>query len=590
MNAVELRGITRRRILPSWGTPSLAVALLAVASPIVIAAAEPDATVAVGELQTEDEGEDVTKMAAFNVQADRVEEFGFRVGVELRNPFGSATPIVRAIYPNTAAAKAGLRPGDRVVKTDGASAAVTLFSLSKWSKLSRRKWAEIAAGKKSVTWTLDVESWDQKEKRTVKMEVPTAPPRWGASKWQPPAGRTSAVVEPGPLADLAREMLGNGIWVVARGVALLGFERKPEPWLGYEWLLTTTNVERHRLFVTQQRGRTEMVFDRSGGGQPGVQFLTSPNGALEKWHRYRQRGEAKFEEMALEEAREAFQREIDFWTKEVGRVTGRWPFEWLKTEAPGANIAAGAASAPRPAADTIAMGQRADTFLKLTPATEAQKALFAEALGKLGADAERWAYTETARGLEDSRVTVVRVDPGKSDAERCTLLKLDGKAPKPADVKRWREEGRDVSPSLGDLPPIAGLVDVNDVRVFAEETASIVFELPLRGGNAQFPAEKFQALFRVNKTHRGFEDFVVKMRESFRVAKVVSVTEAGITARFQTLDPRYAPQPVYLKAGGAVRVLLVKFARSFESTRTDFQAVTPPLESVLGEPVRLPTL
>jgi hypothetical protein len=188
------------------------------------------------------------------------------------------------------------------------------------------------------------------------------------------------------------------------------------------------------------------------------------------------------------------------------------------------------------------------------------------------------AYTETAKGLEDKRVTVVRVDPSKPDGERCTLLKIDGKAPKPEEVKQWRFEGRDVSATLGDLPPIRNLVDTDDIRVASEDMTSVVFELPMRGGNKQFPAERFQALFRVNKTHRGFEDFRVKLRESFRVAGVISISEAGVEARFQTFDPKLAPQPVYLRAGGAVRVLLVKFARAFESTRTEFTKVTPGTE------------
>lgn len=59
------------------------------------------------------------------------------------------------------------------------------------------------------------------------------------------------------------------------------------------------------------------------------------------------------------------------------------------------------------------------------------------------------------------------------------------------------------------------------------------------------------------------------------VAGVAKVTEAGLEVRFQTLDPALAPQPMQLKAGGGVRVLLVKFSRSFEATRTDFKRVVP---------------
>jgi hypothetical protein len=526
----------------------------------------------------DDDTDDVTRMEAFSVKAERLETFGFRVRGHLGNPFGSAQPTVRSVTPNTAAAKAGLRPGDRILTTDGASSAVTLFSLNKWRKLFARKAAEIASGKKVVTWVLEVESPDGKEKRTVRMSIPTLPPRWGATKWQPPAGRPPATVEAGPLATRAREVLENGIWTQAGFSREIGMDStEAKPLLGYEWSLSPRNGERRTIFVTQQRGRTEIVLVH-GTPSGGATFLTSTTGALEKGEAYARKDPTKRrrpEKLDEEETRAVFEREVEFWLNEVGRVTGRWPFEILKT----ANLLANAdGTTGTPATNTtraIPMGQRAESFLKLTPATDEQKKLFADALGKLGADEGQWAYTETVKGIEDKRVTTVRVDPSKPDAERCMLLKIDGKAPKPEEVKQWRFEGRDVSPALGDLPPIRNLVDADDVRVATENATSIVFELPLRGGNPQFPAEKFQALFRVNKTHRGFEDFRVKLRESFRVVGVVSVSEAGIEARFQTFDPAHPPQPVYLKAGGAVRVLLVKFARSFESTRTDFARVTP---------------
>lgn len=527
----------------------------------------------------DDDVDDITRMAAFSVQAERLETFGFRVRGELRSPFGSAHPTVRSVTPNTAAAKAGLRPGDRILTTDGASGAVTLFSLSKWRKLFDRKNAEIASGRKTVSWVLEVESPDGKEKRTVRMSIPTLPPRWGATKWQPPEGRAPAKVESGPLAKLAQDVLDNGIWTVAhfpRDIVPDGTKEKPL--LGFEWVLSPQPEERRSIFVTQQRGRTEIVLTH-GTPARGATFLTSPSGAFENGSAYARKDpeqRRRPEKLDEEQTREVFEREIAFWLNDVGRATGRWPFEVLKSANVMAN-ADGTTGSPlaNGAARVIPMGQRAESFLKLTPANEAQKKLFAEALAKLGGDDGVWAYTETAKGLEDKRVTVVRVDPSKPDAERCTLLKIDGKPPKPEEVKQWRFEERDVSPTLGDLPPIRNLVDTDDVRVAAETVTSYVFELPIRGGNPQFPAEKFQALFRVNKTHRGFEDFRVKLRESFRVAGVLSVSEAGIEARFQTFDPALAPQPVYLKAGGAVRVLLVKFARSFESSRTDFQKVVP---------------
>ena len=133
--------------------------------------------------------------------------------------------------------------------------------------------------------------------------------------------------------------------------------------------------------------------------------------------------------------------------------------------------------------------------------------------------------------------------------------------------------------ALGDLPPLASIVDLRDLRVHGEETASVVFELPIRSDSADFPAEKFQALFRVNKAQRSCEEIAIKLREGFRVGGVVKVTEAGLLARFQTLDPAHPPQPVLLKGGGAARIVLVRFARDFEMTRSDFKRVEPDAET-----------
>jgi hypothetical protein len=63
----------------------------------------------------------------------------------------------------------------------------------------------------------------------------------------------------------------------------------------------------------------------------------------------------------------------------------------------------------------------------------------------------------------------------------------------------------------------------------------------------------------------------------------VKVIEAGLHARFQTLDPAHPPQPVLLKGGGAMRFVLVKIGRDFETTRTDFKRVTP-LDDVVAPP------
>lgn len=547
------------------------------------------------EDKDDDDGEDLVMLSAYNVKADRIEDFGVRVWgtTYYRGPektfWPKFMPMISAIVPNTAASKAGLKPGEYIIRADGQSMRQGLFSMGKWRKTQAKKWAEVNSGKKNVTWTLELQSPATKATRTVKLVVPTPPPHWGASTWRAPEGRTPSVVtEPGPLAERARTIFDNGVWALLdwRFERVLGLRFAPgeEP-TGYEWRIGNRQEGLHRIFVTQFRGHTDVFLETSSRATGSRIYLTSPSGALEKaWHWPRK---GKSGEAPLEEAREGFEHELDFWTTKVEKVSARWPME-VK---PGFDANAIFATAmmkgnsPAPVERPLA-----EQFLKLPPATEAQQAMFSDAYGKIGAEQDRWAYTETFRGVENKRVTMMRVDPSKPEAERCVLLTVDGKPPTAEDIQRWRDDGHDSPKALSSLPPLTSIVDLKDLRVFKDETAAVVFELPIRSGNAEFPTEKFQALFRVNKTYRSFEDITVKMRESFRVAGVVKVTEAGLSARFQTLDPAHPPQPVSLKGGGAVRIVLVKLSRDFEATRTNFKRVQPYVEPDPAEPAPLPIL
>ncbi|MES2697225.1 MAG: PDZ domain-containing protein [Verrucomicrobiota bacterium] len=589
MTLAALSGTPRRRACRRLGFPRFALALAAFVGPLLVgAAAQPPApstanapAAAVDETAASD---DIASLAVYNVKADRIEDFGLRV---METPHSGANSVtiffakfsllITAVLPNTAAARAGLQPGERILKSEGRSTVGSAYSAAKfraWYQTQAKKWEEVAAGKKDVTWTLEVENPATKAVRTVKLVLPTPPPHWGASVWQPPVGRVPATVpEPGPLAERSRAVLDNGTWTMVHD----GFFQKilgkntslPFEPTGYEWRLATNKQgDEHRIFVTQFRGRTDVVLEAFSRATGRRAYLTSPSGVLERAWRWTRKDKG---EISLDEARAGFDHEFDLWTTKVEKVSARWPFEVKPGYDANAIFAVLAAKAGTPAA--AVPRALAEPFLKLRPATEAQQALFADAYRKLGVEHDQWAYTEASRGLEDKRLLVTRVDPSRPEAERCVLLSIDGRAPAPADVERWRDDGGDMPKALGDLPPLTSVVDLKDVRIFQEETASVVFELPLRADNGGFPAEKFQALFRVNKTHRAFETIAVKLRDSFRLGGVVQVTEAGLDLGFQTLDPALAPQPVRLKAGGGVRVLLVKFSRSFEATRTEFKRV-----------------
>lgn len=518
--------------------------------------------------------EDAMKLPPFEVNGVRMEDLGFRFGFGLLirvpgNIFTIKTySIITEVIPNTPAAKAGLRPGDQIYKIDGQSKSFFL-AIRKLRALQEQKWAELEGGKKSVTCSLEVGAPGAVQRRTITMVIPSPAPHWGSEKWSSPEGRLPAIVkESGPLAALAQEVLDNGIWSALSETWL--FDVPPtdvSPVLGYEWRIAEPSGT-HRIWITEQRGKTEILVQYLSPEMASALFLTSPMGAMDK-ARYSQSKKNKEKEMPVEELRTRFEKEINFWVTRVGPITGRWPFEAspMKTEAiaasSGARDESGQPGAPL-----------AKAFLKLPVATPEDKQLFFDALGKVGLDVDVWAYTENSRSFDD-RVLTIRFDPSKPPEERCTLLRVDGKVPKAALLQQWRNEGHGAHEGLGELPALASIVDTNDVRIYSNETAAVVFELPVKASNSEFPADKFQARFRVNKTSHGFEDFSVKLRESMRVVGIAKVTDAGLEARFQTFDPALVPQPVFLKMGGGVRVFFVKVSRALEVTRTDFKRVAP---------------
>jgi hypothetical protein len=564
------------------------------------------------EADADDVMGDVTLLPALNASAGRIEDFGFRVSPAYdpaRSSFFNRVyaPVVDVVLPNTAASRAGLEPGDRIVSSDGAPAASGSFSLKKWRRIQESKWAAVARGDSDVTWTLVVESATTQKRRTLHLRIPTPPPRWGDAVWRTPNRPPASVTEPGPLADRARLVLDNGIHVLLRRSYLNGLQLPVDAtqpyFLCHQWTLWSGSAG-HRIYVSQQRGRTDIILEaisaeaaatfseNAATATPGRPisspttifaresrvYLTSPSGALERaWALPRGRPQ---QEIPHDLARAEFQRELDFWLNKTTTASPRWPLtvnaEYaLEATTPTAPTES---AVPTPSPETRAQPLSA-AFQKLPRATDVQRALFEEAFLKIGTESDRWAYTETTRRAGEKKTVSTRIDPSKPEQERCTLLAIGGKTPTADEFRHWRENGGDDTDPLGELRDLRNSIDRTDLRIFADEVAALVFELPLPSSSADFPSNKFHALFRVNKTTRALEDIVVKLREPLRFSGVVKVTEAGLEARFKTLDPAYPPQPVLLRGGGSVRVLFAKISRDFETTRTDFQRVEPPADS-----------
>ncbi|MFT3782595.1 MAG: PDZ domain-containing protein [Nibricoccus sp.] len=296
------------------------------------------------------------QLPKYDVKGDRLEDFGFRISHDFDPDRHGYTPVVDLVLPNTAASRAGLRPGDRILASDGSPVISGTKSLSTWRDFQKAKWREVEKGNTDVGWTLKVESPASVKLRTVVLKMPTPAPHWGSPIWRAPQDRTPAkVTEAGPLAERAEQVLNNGIWMLLRHSYVLGFKLSPTsenfpPFLCYQWTLWTGSVA-HRMCVSQQRGRTDVVLEviyRDNSGFFGrsssptdvpernlasattvtaissLAFLTTPSGRLEKcWKLPTQ------QEIPSGAAQAAFQTEVDFWTKQVGKVSEQWPLEVL---------------------------------------------------------------------------------------------------------------------------------------------------------------------------------------------------------------------------------------------------------------------
>jgi len=295
--------------------------------------------------------ETTLKLPTYQVQGNPVEDFGFRISPDFDSGRRSYAPVVDFVLPNTAAERAGIRPGDRIIAADGQPTFSGSRSLSAWRRLQQQKWNALKGGTGELEWTLEIEAPWTAEWRSVVLRLPIEAPRWGAPVWQPPPSRVApTAIEPGPLAVRAREVWDSGVWMLLRGSYVRGFgfttDHEHPNVLGYTWTLWDERGG-HRLFVTQQRGSTEIVLEfiaranhRFNGSAPTESpdpslasertvlgskawaYLTTPEGTLKGALRL-----GSDELLLPADAQPGFEEEKTFWLDRAAKVSERWPLE-----------------------------------------------------------------------------------------------------------------------------------------------------------------------------------------------------------------------------------------------------------------------
>jgi hypothetical protein len=222
--------------------------------------------------------------------------------------------------------------------------------------------------------------------------------------------------------------------------------------------------------------------------------------------------------------------------------------------------------------------------------------LLLDALGKIAANFDRWAYTETRIVTDEHGVpqpaTVIRFDPSKPYAEQYVPLKINGKPPTEGQLKAFRHRGEKRGEKFakqeaeGKVPgselPRFGIggstvgVDLEHATVASENAGSVTFEVPLRNdGHGTLPVEKFQLFVRVGRTTHAFENVALKVRSAFRVKLIVKVKSGEANVDFAAVDATHDPVPVAMTGDGTATVFFMKFGGGFDVKRRDFVRVKP---------------
>ena len=207
--------------------------------------------------------------------------------------------------------------------------------------------------------------------------------------------------------------------------------------------------------------------------------------------------------------------------------------------------------------------------------------LLSQAVDKLIADDEHWAYTRVTRpltrdGKPSDSVTIEQFDPSLPYGHQWTLVKLNGHAPSRAEVQSWEASKARMTKARGERT-LGDILDLDHARVQSESPSSVAYVVPiLREASRRFPADKFQVMMTVDKARSVLTSFSVQQREKFRVAGVASVDSVQVDGRLASVDGRFAPVLVWARGNGRGRILgFIPVSMGREFSYADFRRVKP---------------
>ena len=236
----------------------------------------------------------------------------------------------------------------------------------------------------------------------------------------------------------------------------------------------------------------------------------------------------------------------------------------------------------------LAVPTRAGEVL-LRPPTEAELALFREALKNAEQDQDHWAYTETVvirdkdGKIEDE--TILRYDPSKPDEEQYTPLKIDGKEPTERQLRKYREKGIDRGKAAARRAKDGGKakkdddingslrLDLDHPLVRETSETQVSYEIPLEGKKSPVPAEKVKIVAEVDRSTRRLARARMQVLDSFRVKAIAKVKRGDMRAAFTVIDPAFPSVMTHIEGDVGASIPLIPVTASVTCERTDVRRV-----------------
>ena len=213
-------------------------------------------------------------------------------------------------------------------------------------------------------------------------------------------------------------------------------------------------------------------------------------------------------------------------------------------------------------------------------AAEADHALLREAAARWLDERDNWAFTQLAREYDGNalkRERLERYDPSRPDAQRWELLRLNGRAPTPAEkaelTARKNRKRRQLTSAVGDY------FVFNRATLLAADAQTLRYELPLRSNNAWlFPIDKVALTVTIDRAARAITQVQARVQEPFKVALgLARVLDVHLDVQTD-LPPEDAPNvadPSAAKPTGTARMVVSRFGDRIEYSWSDFERVEP---------------